>query len=64
MKLWIARNEDLRLLLFPCKPKVNFNHITKLHYWTCYSVMEINPDRFSEVTFENSPQEVEIKLVK
>ena len=25
MRLWIARNEDLRLLIFPCKPNVNLN---------------------------------------
>ena len=64
MKLWIARNEDLRLLIFPCKPNVNINKITDLHYWTCYNAMEISPDRFPEVTFENSPQEVELKLME
>jgi hypothetical protein len=47
MKLWIARNEDLRLLIFPCKP----------------NAMEINPDKFPEVTFKNSPRKIEIKLV-
>ena len=62
MKFWIAKDLSEELILFKEKPSYN----NKIKMWiggglpigklTCYS--------FPEVTFENSPQEVEIKLVK
>lgn len=68
MKLWIARDGDGSLYLYdyePCKNKI-------LRRFTCSinpngewsEEYELNSNLFPEVTFENSPQEVELKLVK
>lgn len=58
MKLWMARSERGLLTMHYVKPtyKDNFgwNHV-----WAILDSKE-----FPEVTFENSPQQVEIKLVK
>ena len=59
MKLWIARDEDGLIYLYMKKPTL----IT--HYFdTKYLIGEIDEVLFPEVTFENSPQRVELKLVK
>ena len=63
MKYWIARDEDGELYLFDEEPKLHKSYI-----WStsteCGSSFRIDSDLFPEVTFENSPQEVELKLVK
>lgn len=60
MKLWIARDKDGVLSLFDDKPFKN-----EYECWTtvrnCYL---IDDELFPEVTFENSPQQFELKLVK
>ena len=66
MKLWIARDFDGDLNLYVNKPLLHY--INKIYY-TIASDMEddylnIDKELFPEVTFENSPQLVEIKLVK
>lgn len=61
MKLWIARNTDDTLVLFQSKPILGPDFIWKeLLNEDC---MYIEEYLFPEVTWENSPQEVEIKLV-
>lgn len=77
MKLWIARDSDGCLRLFKSKPKLET--INDLSYWEdsfsyrgyfiSLGYVDIdgdgNPiDLFPEITFGNSPQEVELKLVK
>ena len=58
-KLWIARDEDGLIYLYMKKPYLN------AHYFdTKYLIGEIDKDLFPEVTLENSPQEVELKLVE
>ena len=75
MKMWICRTKYNDLQLFseniyepPC-----YNEQDKL--WQAWEVANpsamyrvhgswINPNRFPEVTFENSPQEVELKLIE
>lgn len=57
MKLWIARDEFEILSFHKTKPL--YDKI--LHRWSnliCY----FQKDEFKKVTFENSPQEVELKL--
>lgn len=59
MKLWIARERWGGLGLFVSKPIMIRN---------CWCTeeddeFELNSKDFPEVTFENSPQEVELKLV-
>jgi hypothetical protein len=58
MKLWIARDLDNLIYLYMEKPTL----IT--HYFdTKYLIGEIEKTSFPEVTFENSPKEVELKLI-
>ena len=60
MKLWIARDSNDSLFLHDEKPELE-----KLYgYWHSDNFFRLNTDEFPEVTFENSPQEVDIKLVK
>ena len=65
MKLYIARDEDGELCLYKTKPwkRINMDHHN--NQFDCDdSFMNIDSDLFPEVTFENSPQEVELKLAK
>ena len=62
MKLWIARNTDDTLVLFQSKPILGSDFIwEELLNEDC---MYIEEYLFPEVTWENSPKEVELKLVK
>ena len=73
MKLWIARNKSGSLSLYACKPiEIGGNFFVhdgyeRIDYDTSYVkglyINGIDSDLFPEVTFENSPQEVELKLV-
>lgn len=58
MKLWIARDEDGLIYLYMKKPYLNVRYFD-----TKYLIGEIDKDIFPEVTFENSPQEVELTLL-
>lgn len=62
MKLWIARDQNSDLFLYPIKPD---RYVTE-HYvfFNGDDWWNIDSDLFSEVTFENSPQEVELKLIE
>lgn len=69
MKLWIARDKDGELCLYRNKPElVKIEENTNEEFWQdssndgyyCY----LDSSEFPEVTFENSPQEVELKLVE
>lgn len=59
----IARDKDNSLCLYSKKPKLS-EEIEGL--WVCGdqndNVIILPPDMFPEVTFENSPQQVELKL--
>lgn len=61
MKFWIARDKDGDIYLHRNKPYQRTAGI-----WTCadqeYFLLE--EGTFPEVTFENSPQEVELKLIE
>ena len=65
MELWIARDPDGRLCLFSTKPIYR----RAIHGWESASsgeeygtCLKIDRKSFPEITFENSPQEVEIKI--
>lgn len=66
MKLWIARDCDNTLWIFekyPIKKENLFYPTSNINgNFTYYRSMPT--DMFPEVTFENSPQEVELKLVE
>lgn len=58
MKLWIARNKSGWLQLFFEQPEYRED-------WEGRFITYLSDDDcFNEVTFENSPQEVELKLVE
>lgn len=70
MKLWIARNENGQLWLFDKPPVLRDKNIEGFEYsWFDLSEnglwnYRMNDDSFHEVTFGNSPKEVELKLVE
>lgn len=61
MKYWIARDKDGCLFFYKEEPFKDFNmwHIS-IPDTFCEP---IDPNLFPEVTWENSPQEVELKLI-
>lgn len=64
MKLWIARDKDNTLCVYNNKPTLS-KEADGL--WICDKFTTVNTlseDYFPEVTFENSPKQVELKLVK
>lgn len=63
MKLWIARNQDNSLHIHNVKPSPIYDDYTKQWTYEGDLSMEIDENLYSEVTFENSPQEVELNLV-
>ena len=63
MKLWIARDKDGELCLYKTKPWKRVNTIYNNDEFDCDDdFMEIDSNLFPEVTFENSPQRVELEL--
>ena len=58
MKLWVTRDKDGMLLIHFYEPIMDGLE------WISLDYRVINEDMFSEVTFENSPQQVELKLIK
>lgn len=60
MKMWIARDINNQLFAYTLKPTTHHKG-----YWEMPDdcrVYSIDNTFFTEVTFENSPQEVELKL--
>jgi hypothetical protein len=62
MKLWIARDKDGSLYLYSEEPSLILTEFADA--WEGRGIRAIDDRLFPEVTFENSPQQVEIKLVK
>ena len=60
MKLWIARDKDGDLYLYDKKP-IREEDYFDLNTNSEYNTL-LHSSYFPEVTFENSPQKVEIKL--
>ena len=68
MKLWICRDLDGTLILSKKEPYLP----NKCYDFFCFSgdtsgdayIFYLDRNMFPEVTFENSPQEVELKLVE
>ena len=66
MKLYIARDKDGNLCLYREKPSLlydgdEFDMINKEGENILVGILDFND--FPEVTFENSPQQVELKLI-
>lgn len=60
MKLWIVRDR-FGLFLFLSRPVLEDDNLW--HGIGFQSLMGLPIDSFPEVTFENSPREVELKLI-
>ena len=58
MKLWVTRDKDGTLLIHFYEPIIDGLE------WVSLDYRIIDKRLFSEVTFDNSPQEIELKLVK
>ena len=67
MKLWIARTDSGLIAIYKRKPYKKYDYFTKKWWWhiddSTGDYMCLPDNSFPEVTFENSPQEVELKLV-
>ena len=65
MKLWIARNQNGSLWLHEEKPSLVYDEELGSWYYEKGDFLGLYDESlFPEVTFENSPQQVELKLVK
>ena len=65
MKLWVVIDFDGVLNLYVTKPSLDSND--NMYYVDGDmedDYLNIDKDSFHEVTFENSPQQVELKLIK
>ena len=62
MKLWVARDENGELCLFDDKPTMS---VSKTRWLSPANVefMLLDSALLPELTFDNSPQEVELKMV-
>lgn len=63
MKLWIAREEWGGLYVFGIRPFYSEDY-DKWESPISGLSFQVNDESFPEVTFENSPREVELKLVE
>lgn len=64
MKFWIARDEYGELTLHHNKPEYVYDEHYRMSSWSYGGCIgEIYEKLFPEITFENSPQEIELKLV-
>jgi len=63
MEFYIARDKCGGLYLYNDEP-IKDNNFGVFQADISYTEIEINPDLFPEVTWENSPQQVELKLIK
>ena len=65
MKMWIARDSNNTLWFHQYEPSIRNHPSLVLEWWFQEGEQwEIDEDLFPEVTFENSPMEVELKLIE
>ena len=63
--MWIARDSDNTLWIHEEKPKKCTNPKNKSSFWfSTEGWWEVDESFLPEVTFENSPKEVELKLIE
>lgn len=66
MKIWIARQKWGGLFLFGTRPYINVDENWGEEEWESPISglsFQIDDEAFPEITFENSPQQVELKLI-
>lgn len=66
MKLWIAREQNGKISIHDMKPSLDmfelYDKIVK--FWDSPYRTELEFDPYPKLTFTNSPQEVELKLIE
>lgn len=62
MKLWVARNENNELYLYSSKPVNGGDGNFYLGETDSDDVIRLNDEEYNEVTHENSPIEIELKI--
>jgi hypothetical protein len=62
MKLWIARDKNNALGLYTVEPMLYDNKYFDGTYQS--QMIDLDENLFPEITFENSPQMVEVKSIK
>lgn len=60
--MWVARDEDGELFSHPNRPRRGDYRFTCGYVYDDY--IRLNCDDFPEITWENSPKKVELKLVE
>ena len=64
MKLWIARDKAGFIGLYQNSPIWRKNRVTLIEDWHDGDFLGyLDYNEFPEVTFENSPKEIELKLI-
>lgn len=66
MKLWVARDKDGELFLYNAEPILNKTFKDRFEIYGSVgngALKRVSKIMFPSVTFENSPQEVELKLI-
>ena len=63
MKFWVSRDLDGTLVLSNRQPYLPNKYYDYFCFGNDVSLYYLDRNMFPEVTFENSPKEVEIKLV-
>lgn len=56
--MWIARDENKDLYLYEREPIKEYDY-----FYSSYVSIELDKNLFPEVTWENSPKQVELKLI-
>lgn len=64
MKLWIARLSINLLYVYGEKPEKQTTKAGYSIFTLKGAILELPEEWFPEVTFENSPQQIEFKLIK
>lgn len=63
MEAWMSRGQDGRLMLHSVKPSVGYNDVSRSWYYGCCGYdIEIPEEWYPELTFENSPRRIELKI--
>ena len=62
MKLWIARDIDNELYLYASEPVCGKDGIFYINKTDSDDIIKLDNNEYPIVTFENSPQEIELSL--
>ena len=63
MKLWIARDKDGEIKLFQEKPFIIGKSFHSGGFWMRFKQTNNNRTFLKHITFDNSPQQIELKLI-